>query len=86
MQTINRNNYEEFFLLYTDGELNAAQQYEVENFVHQNPDLAIELEMFLSTRLHAETIEFDNKENLLRTEGNSINAIVQTTKNIFYCI
>ncbi len=73
MQTINRNNYEEFFLLYTDGELGTAQQYEVENFVQQNPDLAVELEMLLNTRLHAEKIEFDNKENLLRTEGESIN-------------
>lgn len=73
MQTINRNNYEEFFLLYADGELDAIQQLAVENFVQQNPDLAVELEMILNTKLAPETIEFDNKETLLRTEGNSIN-------------
>ena len=73
MQTINRNNYEEFFLLYVDGELDAAQQHTVENFVQQNPDLAVELEMLLHTKLTPESISFDNKEGLLRTECNSIN-------------
>lgn len=73
MQTINRNNYEEFFLLYVDGELNATQRLAVENFVQQNPDLAVELEMILNTKLAPEVVEFDNKENLLRTEGHSIN-------------
>ncbi|SFP71790.1 anti-sigma factor family protein [Parafilimonas terrae] len=73
MQTINRNNYEEFFLLYVDGELDAAQQHAVENFVQQNPDLAVELEMLLHTKLTPESISFDNKEGLLRTEGHSIN-------------
>ena len=73
MNNINRNNYEEFFLLYVDGELDAMQQMAVENFVQQNPDLAVELEMILNTKLAPEAIEFDNKENLIRTEGNSIN-------------
>ena len=73
METINRNNYEEFFLLYVDGELDAARQLAVENFVQQNPDLAVELEMILHTKLTPETIAFDNKETLIRTEGNCIN-------------
>lgn len=73
MQTINRNNYEEFFLLYVDGELDAAAQHAVENFVQQNPDLAVELEMLLHTKLAPESISFDNKESLLRTEGHNIN-------------
>ena len=46
---IDRNNYEEFFLLYVDGELDATQQLAVENFVQQNPDLAVELKMILNT-------------------------------------
>ncbi|MFT4153683.1 anti-sigma factor family protein [Parafilimonas sp.] len=73
MQTINRNNYEEFFLLYIDGELNAVQQLAVENFVQQNPDLAVDLQMLQNTRLFPEDIVFDNKEGLLRTEGHTIN-------------
>lgn len=73
MQTINRNNYEEFFLLYVDGELDAAQQQAVEDFVQQNPDLTIELEMLVHTKLTPENISFNNKEGLLRTEGHNIN-------------
>src|SRR5205809_5155418 len=73
MQTINRNNYEEFFLMYVDGELSAENQLAVENFVRQNTDLAVELEMLMHTKLSPEKIEFADKENLLRTEGNSIN-------------
>ena len=49
------------------------QQLAVENFVQQNTDLAVELEMLLNTSFMPEEIEFTDKENLLRTEGNSIN-------------
>jgi len=73
MQIISRNNYEEYFLLYVDNELNAEQQLTVENFVQQNPDLAVEFDMLMNTKFPADTIEFVDKENLLRTEGNSIN-------------
>lgn len=74
MQTINRHNYEEYFLLYADGELDAAQQLTVDNFIQQNTDLAVELEALLHTKIPAEQITFTDKENLLRTEGNSVNA------------
>lgn len=73
MQTINRHNYEEYFLLYIDDELNAASKLEVENFVQQNADLAVELQMLMQTKSSPEEIVFIDKENLLRTEGNSIN-------------
>lgn len=42
--TINRKNYEEWFLLYVDSELTLHQRMEVEMFVQQHPDLAAELE------------------------------------------
>jgi anti-sigma factor RsiW len=74
METINRNNYEELFLLYVDDELDAASKLAVENFVAQNPDLTVEFNMLLQTKSVAEETVFFDKENLLRTEGNSINA------------
>ena len=36
---LTRNNYEEYFLLYVDGELNPAQKEMVEAFVQANADL-----------------------------------------------
>jgi anti-sigma factor RsiW len=73
METINRNNYEEYFLLYIDGELDAPDRFAVENFVKHNADLAVEFDMLMSTKFSPEAIEFADKENLLRTEGNNIN-------------
>lgn len=56
---INRNNYEDFFLLYADQELSSAEMQEVDRFVQENPDLAIELNDFLATRLTLDEIDFD---------------------------
>lgn len=67
---INRQTYEEYFLLYADGELNDAQKLEVEEFVDQNPDLGEELEMIAQTvMIPDETIVFADKEILFRKEG-----------------
>lgn len=73
MQTINRNNYEEYFLLYIDNELDATARLAVENFVQQNTDLEVELKMLSQLKALPDEIIFDDKETLLRTEGNSIN-------------
>jgi hypothetical protein len=73
MKTINRSNYEEFFLLYVDDELDAASKLAVEDFIQQHSDLAIELEMLMRARSLPEEIVFTDKGSLLRTEGNNIN-------------
>jgi hypothetical protein len=63
---INRNNYEEFFLLYVDNELSAAEKNAVELFVQQNPDLEKELQMLQQTVINDGSIVFDKKESLLK--------------------
>lgn len=64
---INRNNYEEFFLLYVDNELSATERNAVELFVQQNADLQEELNMLQQTVMPADAVVFD-KTNLLKEE------------------
>ncbi len=71
---VNRNNYEEFFLLYADDELNPQQRAEVELFVQQNPDMAAELEIFQQMKLEPEDgIVFPDKSILFKTTDVDIN-------------
>lgn len=74
MIQINLHNYEEFFLLYADKELNAEDRLAVEQFVQANPDLGVELDLLLQLHLPAdETIPFPGKNDLLRNESAAIN-------------
>ncbi len=66
---INRYNYEEFFLLYVDKELDADGQAAVEAFVSQNPDLAKELQLLQQATLADDNIEFERKEILYKKEN-----------------
>ncbi|NII24169.1 hypothetical protein HB364_03720 [Pseudoflavitalea sp. X16] len=73
---ITRHNYEEFFLLYVDNELNIAQRKAVEAFVEENPDLRSELIMLQQSVLPAdEHITFNHKQDLLKmaTDPNPVN-------------
>ena len=64
---INRNNYEEFLLMYVDGELTPQQRTAVELFVQQNPDLLPELETLQQTILSTEDENiFMDKSSLLK--------------------
>ncbi|MEO8171886.1 MAG: hypothetical protein ABI581_02340 [Sediminibacterium sp.] len=66
------SNYEEFFLLYVDNELSAAEKHAVEQFAQANPDLAIELDMLQQMRLPAAEILFNEKTSLYRNEADGI--------------
>ena len=61
---ISRNNYEEYFLLYVDDELNTQERLAVENFLAANSDLQAEMEILLSTKLSAESVELPGKQQL----------------------
>ncbi len=66
---INRHNYEAFFLLYVDNELQPADRKAVDDFVAQNHDLHRELHMLQQAVLDcAEPAEFPHKQNLLKYE------------------
>ena len=63
---INRDNYEEFFLMYVDGELSATDKEMVDGFVQQNLDLKDELTMLQQAVLLPEPeIIFADKNTLL---------------------
>ena len=70
---INRLNYEEYFLLYIDGELPVSERQAVELFVAQNADLAGELELLLQTRLECDITALPDKNSLYRHTGCKIN-------------
>jgi hypothetical protein len=66
---INRHNYEAFFLLYVDNELEADERAAVDSFVSQNPDLIKELELLQQVTLADENIQFTSKEVLYKKES-----------------
>lgn len=66
---INRNNYEEFFLLYVDDELKPEERTEVEKFAGLHPDLQEELSMLKQATIFAEPIHFAGKQDLYKQEN-----------------
>ena len=70
---INRDNYEEFFLLYVDNELTTAERKSVEQFIQENPDLAGELDLFHKTSLVPDdAIVYKEKELLMKNESDGL--------------
>jgi hypothetical protein len=70
---INRHNYEEFFILYLDNELSAADSREVELFAQQNSDLQEELDLLLQSKLPVDdSIVFTEKETLLKSGADTL--------------
>lgn len=66
---INRHNYESFFILYMDNELDAAGRQAVEAFIALHPDLKEELDLLQQFKLIPDTtIQFTGKESLYMPE------------------
>jgi hypothetical protein len=67
---ITRLNYEEYFLLYVDQELNAAERRAVEEFVQANPDLRDELDLLQQSVLRPDRkINFPDKAALMKSSA-----------------
>lgn len=66
---VNKENYEEYMMLYADRELTAKQEQALMAFVQQHPELQQELDMYAATRLQPdEHIVFADKDSLLKEE------------------
>ncbi len=71
---INRNNYEEYFLLYADNELSPTEKKVVEIFVQENVDLKEEFLMIrLTVNFPDEEAKLMDKSFLLKKEPSFIN-------------
>lgn len=82
---INRDNYEEFFLMYVDGELSTTDKEMVEAFAQQYPDLQEELAMLQQAVLLPEKdLVFTNKNLLFKHVGNEITTTNYEEKFLLY--
>jgi len=71
--SINRQNYEEYFILYMDNELGSQERRMVEAFVELHPDLKEELDLLMQFKLAPDTtILFEGKEELMAPETSGI--------------
>lgn len=84
MININRHNYEEFFLLYTDRELSPAERMAVEQFIQENPDLADEFSALQQTTLSVEENILMDKSMLYRDAGGEIGLHNHTEQFVRY--
>ena len=67
---INRNNYEEYFLLYADNELTDHEKIEVLKFIRENKDLEDEFKTIQDTICKPDNIVMQDKSLLLRATEN----------------
>ena len=69
---INNHNYEMYLMLYADNELCIEEMKMVEDFVSNNPELKKEFELTLSSKISDEEISLDNKIDLFKFNGASL--------------
>lgn len=71
---INHHNYEDFFILYLDNELNQEERKAVEDFLLANPDLQREMASLKQTILSPDQhLIFEGKEQLMVGDSSLIN-------------
>lgn len=80
---IDRNNYEEFFIDYLDGNLDETQIIMLEEFLRQHPDLREELEGLEKIQILPGEEEFLDKENLKQID---LTGTVDEDNFAFFCI
>ncbi len=81
---ITRDNYDEFFMMYADGELSPADRQAVDRFVVENPDLAKELALYHQVQLPADDLSFTGKSSLYRFEAGDITAVNHEEQFLLY--
>ncbi len=65
---VNLENYEEYMMMYADGELDEVATKALMDFVAANPELAKELEAYSATKLVPDTtMVYANKDQLMKT-------------------
>ena len=66
----NMENYEERFVDYMEGQLDAAEMKEVEAFVAQHPELEEDFKLFCATKLEPDqSIVFSQKDSLMKKKA-----------------
>jgi hypothetical protein len=76
MAMVNLENYEEYLVLYADGELSDAELKALEEFIAKHPGLKGEMEMYAATKLVPdEAITYAAKEQLLKKEPTTTHII-----------
>jgi len=68
---LNESTYETIFLLYIDNELSPEERLEVEAFIADNPNFALEMEALQATVLGSDKIQYPFKENLKQQGWNA---------------
>ncbi len=66
METINRHNYEAYFLDFTESNLSESDERELIRFLAKNPSLKKELNNFEELKLTPSDIKFTKKEELIK--------------------
>ena len=81
---VNLENYEEYMMMYADGELNEAETKALMDFVAANPGLAKELEAYSATKLVPDTtMVYANKDQLMKAPpagGRTIGCLLYTSR------